>query len=343
MFAMRRERITSMPRSSLALLIAAALAGCDGARNAESPVPATEPVPTASADAPLEIVQYRCGDLKLEARFFEHSVTLLLDEVEISLSEVVAASGARYASGADPAEIEFWSKGREAMFSMRGTRHPTCVAEGGAPAAERYRAVGQEPFWTLIVEGEGGRYVTPYGEMEVTAVSRIEAEGGRIISGQSERGELRMIVESGRLCRDSMSGMPHPDSVRLTLGEDTHDGCGGEPLSLLVGRQWRIVEIDGSATLPGTEPTLTFLGGGQVAGHGGCNRFSGGYALSGEGVGLGPIAATKMACLQEGVMAQESRLLDLLAATARFDFDEARRLLLIAADERRLVAVPADL
>lgn len=332
-----------MPRSSLALMIAAAaLAGCDGARDAGPPAPATEPLTAANADEPLEIVQYRCGDLKLEARFFEHSVTLVLDEGEISLSEVVAASGARYASGADPAEIEFWSKGREAMFSMRGTHYPTCVAEGGASAPERYRAVGQEPSWTLIVEGEGGRHVTPYGELEVTAVSRIEAEVGRIISGQSERGEVRLIVESGRLCRDSMSGMPHPDSVRLTLGGETHDGCGGEPLSLLVGRQWRIVEIDGSATLPGTEPTLSFLGGGQAAGHAGCNRYSGGYTLSGEGLGLGPIAATKMACLQEGVMAQERRFLDLLGATARFDFDEDGRLLLIAADERRLVAVPAD-
>ena len=38
----------------------------------------------------------------------------------------------------------------------------------------------------------------------------------------------------------------------------------------------------------------------RVAGYGGCNRFSGSYSTGTEALTFGPIAATKMACLQGG-------------------------------------------
>lgn len=47
--------------------------------------------------------------------------------------------------------------------------------------------------------------------------------------------------------------------------------------------------------LAGTDQYIQFSEG-RVAGHSGCNRFTGGYALDGETLKLGPMASTKMAC-----------------------------------------------
>jgi heat shock protein HslJ/membrane-bound inhibitor of C-type lysozyme len=333
----------SLLRLSAPCALILALAAC-GERSPETPPTALAPAPesatAASGDEPIEVVHFRCGDTAVEARYFETRVVLVVEGEEIALSEVVAASGARYASGSDPAEIEFWSKGREAMLSMRGIRYPTCVAEGDQPRGVRYRALGQEPGWSLTWWGEGLALVlaAENQRIEATSVSRTEAEGGFILDAETPRGELRLIVETGRLCRDSMSGMPHPDSVRLSLGEMVLDGCGGEPAALLHGGEWRVTTLDGEPVLPEPEATLTFLTDGQVAGRGTCNRYSARYELSGEGLSIGPIAATKMACMGDGIMEQESLFLDILGKAVRFDIGEDGHLRIEAADGRSVRA-----
>jgi heat shock protein HslJ len=80
------------------------------------------------------------------------------------------------------------------------------------------------------------------------------------------------------------------------------------------GRQAVVGPIDGTAL------RLQFMDGGRVAGFGGCNNFSGSWKLDGNKLSLGPLAATRKACVQpEGVMAQEAAFLRALesAATAR--------------------------
>jgi heat shock protein HslJ len=80
------------------------------------------------------------------------------------------------------------------------------------------------------------------------------------------------------------------------------------------GRQAVVSPINGSTL------RLQFLDDTRVAGFGGCNDFSGSYKLYGARLSLGPLAATRKACVQpEGVMAQEAAFLRALesAATAR--------------------------
>jgi heat shock protein HslJ len=54
---------------------------------------------------------------------------------------------------------------------------------------------------------------------------------------------------------------------------------------------------------------------GRVAGFGGCNRFFGAYSEGQEGLRIGPLGATRMACPSSD-MARETAFFDLLANVA---------------------------
>ncbi|HRQ65829.1 MAG TPA: META domain-containing protein [Xanthomonadaceae bacterium] len=222
--------------------------GACAERTPEPAVPdelvAIEPPAETTAEVPLETVSYRCGDLEVEARFYREGAVLVIGDQEHALSQVLSASGARYASGSDPADVELWAKGPEAMLTLHGTRYPTCH----------------------------------------------------------------------------------------------ESGSGGGPATPLQGGEWRLTALEGEAVPGAPEITLVFFADGQVAGRGGCNSYSGRYTLSGEGLSVGPIAATKMMCLDEGVMAREAHFLDILGKAARFYLDDEGRLHIETADGRSLLA-----
>lgn len=60
-------------------------------------------------------------------------------------------------------------------------------------------------------------------------------------------------------------------------------------LMSLAGSEWGVA---------GTDQFIQFRDG-RVAGHSGCNRYTGGYVQEGQTLKLGPMAATKMACAPE--------------------------------------------
>ena len=67
----------------------------------------------------------------------------------------------------------------------------------------------------------------------------------------------------------------------------------------------------------GTELTAVFGEDGTVAGSAGCNTFSGPYAVDGDGIEIGPLAATRKAC-QEAVTAQEAAYLKALESATTY-------------------------
>jgi heat shock protein HslJ len=89
----------------------------------------------------------------------------------------------------------------------------------------------------------------------------------------------------------------------------------------LVGSVWRLEDLGGTAAIPGVEATLGFPEAGRTAGRGSCNRFFGTVEISGESIRFGPLAATKMACLDAAANAQETKYLGALQAAERFAFD----------------------
>ena len=63
----------------------------------------------------------------------------------------------------------------------------------------------------------------------------------------------------------------------------------------LEGTSWTVAAIDGAAT-PRTDAYRLDFREGRIGGKFGCNRFSGPYALAGNTLTAGNVAATRMAC-----------------------------------------------
>lgn len=104
----------------------------------------------------------------------------------------------------------------------------------------------------------------------------------------------------------------------------------------LVGTTWSATMVNNgrgavSSLVAGSEITAVFGDDGRVAGSGGCNRYTASYTLDGAALSIGPAASTRMACLDPGVMDQESAFFAALGRVDRFEID-GDRLQLRAAD-----------
>lgn len=92
---------------------------------------------------------------------------------------------------------------------------------------------------------------------------------------------------------------------------------GGDAPSSLAGTTWRLAELNGRASVAGTTvPTLSFSAD-QASGNGGCNQFFGPYVLNGASLRLGPLGATRRACVDEAGTAQETAYFRAMESTTR--------------------------
>ena len=93
---------------------------------------------------------------------------------------------------------------------------------------------------------------------------------------------------------------------------------------------WRLANMtEGNMPTPmvppqGVEPTAEFTDG-RIFGSGGCNRFNGGYEVSGNQLSIGPLASTFMAC-EPAVMNQETKYLTALQGAERYEIDDQGQL-----------------
>jgi heat shock protein HslJ len=322
---------------------AAAPAGLDGAGGSEpAPEPAADPAAAPDAhDAPpvgdhALIGTWRCGGEEVSlVRAADGSVLLERPGELLLLRPVEAASGAKYAAVDDPGTWA-WEKAGALTLQWRGQpRH--CEPPAGPDA---YRAVGQEPGWSLLIEADRLVLTEGYGETRTELAAPPAATaldgGGRRWDLEAEGGALVVEITPGP-CADTMSGMPYPDAVRVTRGDATLRGCGGEPASLLAG-DWRVERLGGEAPPAGVEITLAFdAAAGRVSGRGGCNRYTGPFALTGEGLAIGPLAMTRMAC-PGPAMAQEQAFAAAIAGVTGFSIAEDGALVLRAGDAEALRA-----
>jgi putative lipoprotein len=88
----------------------------------------------------------------------------------------------------------------------------------------------------------------------------------------------------------------------------------------LAGSEWRPTRIGGIEIAEDAGIFIGFGDDGKVHGSGGCNRFSGSYAVDGDKISIGPLAATRMFCL-DPAMASETLLFGALARATRFARD----------------------
>lgn len=100
----------------------------------------------------------------------------------------------------------------------------------------------------------------------------------------------------------------------------------------LTGTRWVATGINNgngavTSTVEGTKVTAIFGEDGRVVGSGGCNEYNGTYTVDGDAIDVGPLAATKKACVDAGVSEQE---------TAFFAAMEAATTYAISGDELEL-------
>jgi heat shock protein HslJ len=104
----------------------------------------------------------------------------------------------------------------------------------------------------------------------------------------------------------------------------------------VTGTVWRLIELDGNPAVQGADATLELSKEGKASGRGSCNRFSGTVAISGDRIEFGPLASTKMACVDAAATAQETKYLDALQKAERFELDGSTLLIYSAASEKPL-------
>lgn len=102
----------------------------------------------------------------------------------------------------------------------------------------------------------------------------------------------------------------------------------------ITGVSWRPALIGNEAMPTENRMFVQFEIDGSIKGHGGCNSFFGTLEQSEEGITIGPLGSTRMAC-PEPIMAREMAFMDALQKTKQFDMT-AERLRLIGDDNAEL-------
>ena len=208
------------------------------------------------------------------------------------------------------------------------------------PAASQsgaYTARGQEPGWSLTITDQTVALSTAAGERFEAANPNHGYAPSTLYDLMLNGKPVRIAIEP-QICRDTMSGMPHPDRVTITGMNGALLGCGGSPRALLGTEQWSITEIGSSPVLAGTPPTIAFFDDSAVAGNASCNWFRGTFKLTGESLRLEKFSRTLMGCATD-VLRQEDAVIERLRALQSFDIRDDGALILKDAKGGTLVAV----
>ncbi|MEQ8434126.1 MAG: META domain-containing protein [Oceanicaulis sp.] len=207
------------------------------------------------------------------------------------------------ASGAEAAELPGdGPTGSEATFENRDA--PSAFERDLIPLTAR----GTEPGWLLEISESTLDLEYDYGEQTLTAEAyeRSEMDAGARFAVPDQ--DLRVMVREQRCT--AASGMPHPYTVEVRLGERSFSGCGGETRKLLTGEAWTVTTLNGEpVTQSDTPPSIRFTQA-DIGGSTGCNTYRAAYTLTGETIDINPGQSTQMAC-SDDLMAQEE---DFLAA-----------------------------
>jgi heat shock protein HslJ len=288
--------------------------------------------PAAGGDGRVNL---RCGERKatIEKPLGGAPPRLRTEGRDWALREQPSALGRRY-DAVDDARTFVLLGGQRAIVFVAGERWPDCTVEAAAPPP--FRARGNEPFWSLETGARRTVFSTPAQRLEGPPAAVEHAPGGRRYAGRLGGRPFAAQV-ADVLCRDTMTGMPHPARVEMTFGGRTLRGCGGEPADLLRGAEWVVEDIGGAGIVDRSRATLKFDGDGGLAGRSSCNSYTTTYRLGGEGLAVGRAASTMMACA-DALMDQERRFLDILQQVQRFDITDDGALLLIDGKGRKITA-----
>lgn len=232
---------------------------------------------------------------------------------------------------------------RAAVVAVSGLIGLGCLgglasAQPGAGALASFKAAGHDPGWTLDVGGGRMVLVAEDGAttLEMPLPAPAPVEGGRRYEVRSDAHTVRLTILE-RVCADTMTGMPRPATVEVTLDGRVLTGCGGDPTSLLRGGLWLVSQINQQPIVKMSRVTLAFGASGRVAGAASCNTYGAMYVLTGEGLSITMPIASMRSC-EAPYMAQEALFLEILRGVNRFELGGDGTLTLHAADGGSIIA-----
>ncbi|MFN4025235.1 MAG: META domain-containing protein [Hyphomonas sp.] len=196
----------------------------------------------------------------------------------------IASIGGEETKGPRPLSIRFDKEGRASGFSG-------CNSFGGGYEESAGKVTFSPLASTLMAcidetlgQQEGALHDALKGELTVAT-----AEGGKVVL--TGRGGTEIVMK------------PTAEAPELAA------------------TSWLVETMGGTAIVAGHEPQISFSDDGQISGTTGCNRFFGAYAQTGTRVAFFGVGMTKMACLDDGVMAQEIAFGAILSGAAEASID----------------------
>lgn len=204
---------------------------------------------------------------------------------------------------------------KRVMLTALATPLAACATAPQQPAVPySYRAVGNEPGWSLTIDKTNITYVGDYGEVRIVEPTprAIVAFAGEIY--QTPR--LNVNIVHGR-CNDGMSDRLYSDKVEVVADGKKVSGCGGEILipTSLADTSWRVVAVNGRTT-PGGPGFFMRFDAARLSARFGCNHLGADYRQSGDTLAAGPVVSTRMACA-EPIMSLEREAAAVLAQPMR--------------------------
>lgn len=237
---------TAAPRYLMLALMMLALGACGQSEVPSTPRPTPQSPAAVTEEAPRDIeavieragafsfeaYAYDCEGLDVVVRPGDRELNVSFAEASMTLPQVEAASGARYADATNG----FWAKGVDsAVLTLDGEdseceldRRETPWMDATARGA-KFRGFGQEPGWHLEVHPERIVMVYQYGERNVVVPNLgavVDPDNPvRRWHATTETNDLQVTVED-RACSDVMSGDLFPAKVAVVLDGRNYEGCG---------------------------------------------------------------------------------------------------------------------
>ncbi len=210
-----------------ALAIAALAAGCGGGA-----VRAADSDGFRSDERPIgRTLVYDCNGFEFVTRLGPGEMAVWLPDRYVVLSQARSGSGTRYVEG----DVEFWSKGDEAMISFDGQQYMNCILQPGRVPWEDarrrgvdFRAVGNKPAWSLEIRNNDHLLMVLDDGMRrvLTPDPEVEDRGrDRSYHAVTDAADLSIDIIEGS-CTDTLTGELFPSQVTVTLDGETYHGCG---------------------------------------------------------------------------------------------------------------------
>ena len=161
------------------------------------------------------------------------------------------------------------------------------------PSSAPYRAVGQEPGWSLIIDERDITFIPAGGPpVRQPRPPVINGFAGEIY--QTPRIGVNVVHAA---CTDVMSGQVYRDRVQVDVDGRRFNGCGGDAVASagLIGTNWRVTAVNGRATPAQGQYYIQFEPN-RISARFGCNGMGGAFSENGNQLTVGPLAATRMFC-----------------------------------------------